>query len=412
MPQQAARLETSFPKQPSLWTGTVLSVLVGLSLYAATARSIESDARQRFANHARHAQLTIASRVKSYTDVLRGAASLFQADDKLTGDQFHDYVKGLALPENFPAIATMNFAFYVEDRDRAKFEADMRAGIGGVTAPTADFHITPPGRRDAYSVLTFIEPRELWAGKLGLDIQFHPHVAAALTSSRDSGIMVTSGLPIQAMSGASRTGLGMRLPVYRQRMPITNVAERKAAYLGSVGIAFSVHQLVQGVLGEMPIRGVRLILVDHGTAGPGEPGRTIFDSSASDARVLAPVSSVDKNHFATALPIDFNGRTWVANLSVSHGALSTGINEYFPWLSLLAGFVSSMLLYALFHTLASSRRRAVIIANEMTKELRESEAELQASHHEPSAHCRRLTPPSRAYGRSSTTCARPCSILD
>lgn len=382
MPHQAARLQAPLPKPASFWLGTLLSALVGFSLYAATATSIENDERQRFANHARHAQLTIGTRVKSYTDVLRGTASLFQSNEMLTGDQFHEYVSGLDLPAHFPAIATMNFARYIEERDRATFEARMRGGLERATAPTPDFKIVPPGRRDAYSVLTFIEPRELWTSKLGLDIQFPPHVAAALSASRDSGIMVTSGLPIQAMSGPSRTGLGMRLPIYRPGMPLTSVAERRAAYLGSVGIAFSVHQLVLGVLDELPIRGVRLVLVDHGAAGLSSPGRTIFDSSANDARVLPTVPPQDANHFSIALPVDFNGRTWAANLSVSRGAMSTGINEYFPWLALLAGFVSSMLLYALFHTLASSRRRAVLMAKDMTKELRASQDELQASHHQ------------------------------
>ncbi len=47
---------------------------------------------------------------------------------------------------------------------------------------------------------------------------------------------------------------------------------------------------------------------------------------------------------------------------------------------MLAGFVSAMLLYALFHALTSSRRRAIKLAKGMTRELRESQAKLQLSH--------------------------------
>ena len=40
-----------------------------------------------------------------------------------------------------------------------------------------------------------------------------------------------------------------------------------------------------------------------------------------------------------------------------------------------------MLIFLLFHTLSSSRQRAIQMAKAMTKELRDSQAKLQQSHH-------------------------------
>ena len=375
------------PHKPVWWVGLAVSAGAGLLFYMATAQSIDNDARERFKNAARSAQSTISARVKSYTDLLRGCASLLQTNESITRVQFHRYVEGLSLSRHFPAIETINYARYITDAERDRFEAQMRAEAGSQAAQP--YTIDPPGRRDAYSVLTFIEPSTPWLDKFGLDIQAKPQVAKAMMASRDSGMLSTSGQPISAMSAQNRIGLGMRLPIYRIGLPIDNVERRRAAYLGSVGVAFSVHKLVQGVLDEMPIREVRLTLIDGGTdinrrdlGTVSASDLLLFDSAApmgKTAAAPAPLSSASDS-FGTTLPIDFNGRLWKAQFSVPKSNLNTGMSHLFPWLALLAGFVSSMLIYALFHTLSSSRLRAIKMAKSMTKELRDSQAKLQISH--------------------------------
>jgi signal transduction histidine kinase len=177
----------------------------------------------------------------------------------------------------------------------------------------------------------------------------------------------------------------MRLPVYRHHQPIGSVAERRAAYLGSVGIAFNVGTLMQGVLDEMPIRHVRLMLADAGQDASGEqPARPVqdqllFDSDATVANP-APSPTIADEHFSTVLGINFNGRLWKAQFSTRKSNMYTGFDAYFPWLAMAAGFISTLLIYALFYTLSSSRLRAIMMAKAMTKELRDSQAKLQLSH--------------------------------
>src|SRR5690242_11295168 len=105
----------------SFWAGALLSSLVGSVLYIATSHSIEGDAETRFVNHARHAQSVISVRVKSYTDLLRAAGSMLQSSDIMTPRRFHEYVRGLELQRNYPAVDSMNFAAYVTDADRSAF---------------------------------------------------------------------------------------------------------------------------------------------------------------------------------------------------------------------------------------------------------------------------------------------------
>ncbi|WP_229518472.1 CHASE domain-containing protein [Massilia sp. PAMC28688] len=365
--------------RPAMWIGVPLSITVGLALYVMTAGSIEADSRQRFSAHAQNARNIIVARIKSYTDVLRGTASLFQTSYPLTRRQFHGYVQGLELARHFPAIETINFAEFVKDENREAFErrirSELNADIDGVTR----FEIRPPGRRAEYSVLTFIEPIEPGNKAIGFDLQANPLQQVNHVALRDGGQLISSGMPVAAMSGRNRTGLAMRLPIYLPHAPTSTVKERRAAFVGSVGIAFSVDKLVLGVIDEMPVKNVRMTLVDNAIGVDRKRGRVLFDTQPGLAARRTGVNLLS-DRFSSTLPIDFNGRQWDATFSIAARDLYTGFEEFVPWLAMAAGFTSSMLLYALFHALTSSRRRAIKMAKGMTRELRESQTKLQQSH--------------------------------
>lgn len=205
-----------------------------------------------------------------------------------------------------------------------------------------------------------------------------------MLSSRDTKVLMTSGTAIVAISAPNRIGLGMRLPVYHQGMPTSSVEERRAAYQGSAGIAFSVPKLVKGVLAEMPIKNVRMTLVDGGVPS-GRPGtmlkteRVLYDTLGTALKPTPPIlTGTDRVNIS--LPLDFNGRPWRATFQTGKRDLYRGSDEYIANLALLVGFVGSMLILALFHSLTTSRRRAILMARDMTKELRASEAKLKTSH--------------------------------
>jgi signal transduction histidine kinase len=363
----------------ALWIGIPLSLMVGMLCYVATSKSIEHDSRERFAGHARNAQNTISARIKSYTDLLRGTASLFHTSDPVTRKQFRHYVNGLGLTQYFPAVEAINFAQAFPDAQREAIEALMRQP-DMVPPNGVPFAIQPPGRRPAYTVLTFIEPENPGAKAIGLDLQANPLVRESLQSLQDNGVVVTSGMPVKAMSGPKRTGLAMRQPIYRQDMPTDTVEQRRAAYRGSVGVAFSVDQLMQGVLDGMPVAHVRMTLVDNAIGVDRKRGRVLFDTGA---QLDAPRAwgLLPSRLYSTTLPIDFNGREWTATFSTDKRNMTTDFEEYFPWMAAFAGCGGTMLMYALFHALATSRRRAIKMAKGMTRELRDSQAKLQLSHH-------------------------------
>ncbi|KQV47919.1 hypothetical protein ASC93_14020, partial [Massilia sp. Root335] len=362
----------------------MLSTLVGGMLYAITTRSIESDVQERFVRHAKYAQAVINMRIKSYTDLLRGAASVLQSGDTNSHRQFHDYVQGLRLATNYPAVDTLNFAAWVLEEDRPQFEAEFTRELQAFLGPGARPVITPAGIRPAYLIVSYIEPDANNTRLYGLDLMGNPYFHTQLVQSRDDGQLRASGRPIAALSTPGDNHLGMRMPVYRHGSMLVNAEQRRAAYLGSLGIAFSLPKLLHGVMDEMPIPGVRMTLFDvgprdvigHDTA---TWPKVLFDSRGSASNPTPPLAG-GNDVFTATLPLDFNGRPWQTTYSVPKARLRTNFDVYYPKLMMAFGFLGSILLYALLHILTSSRRAALGLAQEMTSELRESQARLQMSH--------------------------------
>ena len=376
--------QQAYTKHKAIGYGALFSAVTGLLFYLGATKFIEGDIRERFTNHARTSQNTINARIKSYTDVLRGTASLFSTIEPVTREQFHDYVQGLNVRRNFPAIETINYAQYVRHEDLPALQRRMRAEQQAGSFGGAPFKVSPIAEPD-HSIITFIEPDVPWYGAFGFDLHSNAYVRATIAASRDSASLMTSGTRIVAMSTPSQTGLGMRLPTYRPGMPIATVEQRRAAYIGSVGIAFSVPKLIKGVLDEMPVDSVRLTLIDIGQGAKvvppraGQPPNVLFDSIATDARPTPALAS-GNDVVIVKLPIDYNGRIWEATFSARKDALYSGIEQHFPLLAMAAGSVSAILIYALLYTLTTARINALQLARDMTKELRESQAKLQQSH--------------------------------
>ncbi|MFC4931964.1 CHASE domain-containing protein [Massilia sp. GCM10023247] len=352
------------------WLGALLSLSVGVGLYVSTSQAIENDARERFTHMARNVQSILDGRLKTYAVLLRGTASLFLAADEVTRDEFRRYVAGLDLPLYFPGVESINFAKHFSDAERDRFETEMLQDIDG---HGRNARIKPEGRRAEYTVLTFIEPGTAWIGRIGVDMHPKPEGARLFALSRDTGEVLTSGAPVH--SGSLVMGLAMRLPVYRAAMPPQDVAQRRAAYLGTVGIGFSVSSLAHGVLDNMPKNATRLVISGTGLGKePGRPNgyrRTVFFDNRPG------VVPDERTEFRARLPVGPSGREWDIDFTVTKRSLYTELDSALPWVAMLAGIIGTSLLYALFQTLSSSRRRAIGLAEEMTEGLRASEAKLQ-----------------------------------
>ena len=350
-----------------IWTGgSLLALAVGGALYAGAARTVFDDAQQRFDNLTHGAQHSLATRVKSYSDLLRGLEALFRTSDRLSRRQFHDYVAGLDIARQFPAIESVNYAVALTQAQRAAYIDGVRLDTSLAPRGYPDFTIRPAGERPEYTVLTYLEPDSLLAERMGVDIGANPLVAQALGQARDSGEISASGQVIMIKGPPAHAGLGMRLPVYRNGMPQGSVAERRAAYQGSVGIGFGVTQLVHSALERSTLEPLHLILYSAAAPLPADgvltitPQDRLLFNDDEDLAAAPPRPGGDAAYFDRVLPVAYQGGLWKAHFRVRKTELYSGFDRYFPWLALAVGMAGTLLIYGYIFTLYRSRRNAIV----------------------------------------------------
>jgi two-component system sensor histidine kinase/response regulator len=360
----------SGPMRIALWGGGLwLALMVGAALHLGAARTVDDDAQRRFDSIAQGARQRLDGAVQSYAQVVRNLAGLFNANGgQVSRLQFHRYVASLDVRRNYPAIRSVNYGVHVTDAQREAFVAAVRGDRSMDPRGYPAFDIKPPGRRPSYLVLDYMEP--MLEPRLGLDmLASAPAVAHALEESRDRGELAASGKPVLIEKPRRLLGLGLRFPVYRGGAVPADVEGRRAAYLGSAGIGFSVPDLVQGALAGMGRHPVALELY---TAAQSEPsaGRLLsvtpadtllYDSAAAQAPAQAGANARAGagEMFEAVLPVRFQGNLWKARFVAERAALVDGFGLWFPRLAFLAGFGATLLIYALFLKLYWSRRQAV-----------------------------------------------------
>ncbi|MCA1248908.1 CHASE domain-containing protein, partial [Massilia sp. MS-15] len=323
-----SRRSTCPPATPAVvFTGALLSITIGAGFYLATAEAIESDAEERFRGMARATQYAIDARIKSYTDVLRGAAGLFHARPDTSDGEFRAYVEQLDTPRNFPGIVALNYARSVGPGALAALDAELRERLRAAGMPAPARGLVPVPGRAKHTVIVRIEPANPHTlAKLGTDLEENGHLRRLLYASRDGNTITTSGIRVSGFGRYDQGGtvLGMRLPVYRGGMPADTLARRRAAYLGSVGINFGVDRMVGGVLEGFPVKGVRLVLTDVEAPpmAPGEapPSPVLYDSQAGAAPPAAAPASDGDGVLHASLPVRFNQREWRADFSIERSA--------------------------------------------------------------------------------------------
>jgi len=385
------------------WLVLAVGIPASLMLFTIVRDTVDNVAQLRFDRQAGDAKSIIEYRIQFYVDVLHGLKALVasQGPSRL---QFHNYVQSLDLPRRYPGFDVVNFMTYVPAKDKQRFEESVRRDTSLEPGGYPGFAIKPPGERPEYFVVIYIEPMAGNEFAFGLDVGVNPNVSdprplrALLHSARDSGNLSASGVPLRIRNrGTEYTGLAFRLPVYRGGMPVSTVEQRRAAFLGSVGAGFNVDNLMKNVLDEEAAKHMRFSVYDAGPAiKPSDPSsagteRLLFDSTRPAAALSSPSRANDlESVFTRVLPMEVGGRIWRIRFSAEKNAVIDRVDRLLPSMVLAGGLLVSVLLFGMIHSLSSSRSRAVEIADEITKDLRESEDELRASADQLQAMSRRL----------------------
>jgi diguanylate cyclase (GGDEF)-like protein len=365
------------PDIRKLIPAAVLLVGITLSLVASQSAREETahDAELRFDTTAANATVQFERRFAASFEVLGGVRALFHTVDKVSREDFRRYSKDLALERDYPGFQLLNYAPYVAASAKDAFEDAMRRDP---QLPRGTrFAIYPPGERDGYYPFAFVEPLAENLQFLGKDIGAPALARATLEHTRDTGKVSAAVIRPNGMDGA--IGLAVRLPIYRAGMPVDTVAQRRAAYTGSVGAGIWLAKMLADLPG-VP-EGVRLRLFDGGpepaTQQPGapvavQPDKLLFDTATAGA-ARAPAKPQEPDAAGSLRHLQaftLAGRLWVVEASAPIAGAVGPLERMLPTIILVGGSVISALLAGVMLSLMGSQRRAAALAHDMTRSLR------------------------------------------
>ena len=372
--------------------------IISIFLFLVFSHAVEDRARLRFERETSEAKGLIDLRIQFHMSVLYGLRALFGTHEHVSRLDFHRYVESLKLPERYVGFDVVNFAARVSGSERSRFEQAVRADTTLDPQGYPEFAIKPPGERAEYHVMVYLEPMAPFRFAFGLDIAASPlldadhrELLALQHETRDTGNLIASGRPIRVKRNPEYVGLAIRLAAYRAGLPLETVEHRRAAFIGTVGAGFNVNSLMKDALSPQMAQYMRFRMFDvgplHAGMKPLPPGneRLLFDNRAS-ADGIAPTDAYFTRDLTTAV----GGRLWQIKFDAPKNAVIDRVDALLPWLVLVGGLFSTLLLTGFFYSLASAQRRAVALAKDMTKDLRQTEAALRASAEQLSALSRRL----------------------
>ena len=322
------------------------------------------DARQRqlvdahFQADAGRVVSKTSERLEAYDQILRGAVGLFASSEEVTRAEFQRYVEKLQLGVAYRGIQGVGFSVWIPpDRLEEQVRKVRAEGF-------PDFSVRPPGPRQAYTSVIYVEP---FSGRnvraLGYDGFAEPSRRSAMEHARDRGEAATSAKVtlVQEDEADVQPGVLTFFPIYENGPQPTTEASRRAALVGWVYTPLRMRDLMEGILGTEP-RDIRLEIYD----GSGTGAEHLLHDSRGG------VATTESALFSLTVPLQVNQRTWTLRFTAGEPFLNAA-RQRSPGVELAGMAVVVLLLTGLSAALVASRR-ARLRATGLSRSLQESEA--------------------------------------
>ncbi|MGN6388650.1 MAG: CHASE domain-containing protein [Burkholderiaceae bacterium] len=340
------------------WLVFAMSTVLTGMLWHAAREHAERNAHDQFAARADRIALAIASRMQAYGQLLRGGASLFSVVDEVDGAAWRRYIDNLDIGDRYPGVQAIGFAPKVSTAGLDAYLARMRRRVD------PGYAIRPAGSRPYYTPVTMVErfgTSDVPA--LGFDMASEPVRRAAMEQAMLTGALTVSGKVglIRHAGPHPHPGFLMFLPVYRPGMPHDTPGRRAAALLGYVYTPMHAQDMMRGILG----------------ADPADIDFRVYDGEGMETEALLYADDGFRRHagpaFAPAFTemrrLTLDGRVWTLRFESPDYRTAVAAHSSAPAV-LAAGATISMLFFAIAWSLATSRKRALALAQKMTAALK------------------------------------------
>lgn len=345
--------------------GLVLLASLLLALLAAfwAKRAIEREAATEFRLSCSNIMLELAENLEGHTQVLQGAAGLWDASSGgVTRSEWRAYCRRLQEERRFGWVQGLGLSLLIPADRLQAHTAQIRA------EGFPDYAVKPPGRREAYSSIIYLEP---FAGRnlraFGYDMFSEPVRREAMERARDSRRAALSGkvMLVQETHQDVQAGVLMYVPIYRHGLPLDTVAQRQAALMAWSYSPFRMNDVMAGIFRDRPTplgRTIRLEVFDRPALSA---AALLFDSGAP-----SPAQAVGATLVSQLPDIALEGRLWALRFT-QLGGRASGAGYRRAWVVLAGGVLGALMLSALTF--------AYLHARDIAEDLASSQAMLARS---------------------------------
>ena len=343
----------------------VAVLLLGIGLSAAGAGWLASETHAKaltaFERNSDRACAELLRRFQRPIYGLNGAHGLYAASANVTRDEFRRYVESRDIAREFPGVRGLGVIQRVARADAASFVVAERADGA---AQFAIRSLSDPAHDDLY-VIKFIEPLASNAAAVGVDVGSEAVRRAGLIRAMDSGQPAISGvIDLRQESNAAAQVL-LYLPLYRQGLPTSSAAERRAALIGFVYSPIVIAELLHNIR-DVVAADIAIELFDAALGTP--PEALVFTTGKAQPSAGVAASPIGKSVFQHNISLVLPGREMTARIS-STASFEASIDRHTPWLILLGGSLLSGFLALLLRQQSGGRERAEALARNMTADL-------------------------------------------
>ncbi|MEP0144988.1 CHASE domain-containing protein [Pseudophaeobacter sp.] len=335
-----------------------LTMTIGAWLYSK--QQVDLQIQSRFEISRDRTISLIEDRMSRYEDALwSGVAHVDALDGTVTAAGWKTFASSLNIEEKYPGVNGIGLIQFVERQNLQTYLAARKS-------EGRNFSVFPEHDLEFLLPITFIEPENVNAAAVGLDVAHEANRRAGLLASRDTGSAQITG-PIFLVQDSGHTpGFLFYTPYYSGEAP-TSLAERRDRFAGVIYAPFVVRELVEGLLSK-DLRDVRFSLRDG-------------DQQIYNEHNLDEPLHDDDPLFADTVELDMYGRIWTVDVRTN---LAFRAQNHFdqPNLILAGGLVIEILVISMLIMLSRSNRQAHVYAQKLTKELRAKTEHLEKANSE------------------------------
>ncbi|MEI7813123.1 MAG: PAS domain S-box protein, partial [Ignavibacteria bacterium] len=370
------------PERKRIWTA--LALLTGGLLLTITAclllkAEVEQDAKNEFDFACTGFNDKIISRLYTHVQLVQSGASFFENSETVTQSEWRNFTASQKTQSNSAGIYGAGYAEIIPQGQSALHEKKIR-GKG-----VSQYSVKPAGEREISTRVTYIEP---FSGEnlhaFGYDVFSDPVCRKALETARDYNIVALSGrIPhVQGNNKHIQADAFMCAPVYKKGMPKENLEECRRAVQGWVFITYRMNDLINGIFEGYTEKDI----LSTGTfvSRPNLIKRNILleisDNFSFDRKTLLfdgrkATGNKEKSSplFSLKYSILVNNARWYSRFT-QYDSGESGLDYSRVWYVAEGGTGICVLLFVLYLSLINTNIRAHKLAEELTRDLSESEA--------------------------------------